>query len=370
MSVYKPKNSKIYLYDFQRNGDRFHGSTGCTTKRDAEKVEALRRAEVALDVGRRKRPTITLDDAFGLYETRLRATGKWSATCEYVLADVIEAIGGSRYLSDIAQGDLGDYAARRAGKVSAASVNREMEIVRAAWRWADRSRYDVGEMPDWGALTYAVAERDPRELKADEETRLFEHVREDVRDAVRFALLSGWRLSEVIGLRWADINFPAKSAVTRIKGGATVKRAMTTDMVIILNRQPQVGPFIFTYVCQKSKGRHVDKVGRQQPARRKGDRYPLTKTSLRKPWVQALADAGIENFRFHDLRHTRGTRILRATGNLAVAKEALKHRSIKTTLRYAHAADDDVRQALEASESRTIPEVPNISGKKWRNSAA
>ena len=90
----------------------------------------------------------------------------------------------------------------------------------------------------------------------------------------------------------------------------------------------------------------------------------MTKTVLRRPWAAALKAAEVDNFRFHDLRHTRGTRILRATGNLAAAKEALKHRSIKTTLRYAHATDNDVRNALDASESRTIPEVPNKDAKK------
>jgi integrase len=75
--------------------------------------------------------------------------------------------------------------------------------------------------------------------------------------------------------------------------------------------------------------------------------------------------AGVENFRFHDLRHTRATRILRATGNIHAAKEALKHRSIKTTLRYAHVTENDVRRALEASESRTIPEVPKGKRRKF-----
>lgn len=73
---------------------------------------------------------------------------------------------------------------------------------------------------------------------------------------------------------------------------------------------------------------------RSQLARKKGDRYPITKTVLRGPWAAAKLDAGGENFRFHDLRHTRGTQIVRETGNLAAAKEALKHS--KTTLRYAH----------------------------------
>lgn len=87
--------------------------------------------------------------------------------------------------------------------------------------------------------------------------------------------------------------------------------------------------------------------------------YPLTATALRKPFKNALKDAEIESFRTHDLRHTRATRIVRETGSLAAAQAALKHRSINTTLRYAHVSDDDTRRALEASESRNSPEASN-----------
>ena len=62
----------------------------------------------------------------------------------------------------------------------------------------------------------------------------------------------------------------------------------------------------------------------------------------------------------HDLRHTRATRIVRQTGSLALAKEALKHKSIATTLRYAHVLDDDTRRALDESESRNSPEPSGV----------
>ena len=110
-------------------------------------------------------------------------------------------------------------------------------------------------------------------------------------------------------------------------------------MAIIAN-QPKVGPYVFTYICQKSRAK-----------RRKGERYPMTATVLRKPWKEAKEAAGLTGFRFHDLRHTRGTRIVRETGSLAAAKAALSHADIKTTLRYSHVLDEDVRRALDASES-------------------
>ena len=359
MSTYRHKGSPFYHYDFQFRGQRFHGSTGCDTKRAADEYERRERQKAALP--EQRRPPITLDEACGLYQDQVETKPSWP-TIRYIISALIAGIGKNRLLSSITQRDLQVHFARRRAKPdgsrSNASINREVENARAIWRLADRTRYDVGEMPDWKALRLKVPRTAPRELEAaSEEARLFRHLREDVRDAVDFLLKSGWRRAEVLGLRWAEVNFPAKTATTKIKGGDTVVRPLTTALVELLARQPQAGPFVFTYICQQSRAK-----------RRKGERYPLTPTALRKPFAQALSAAKIDNFRIHDLRHTRGTRIVRATGSLAAAKKALEHRSLSTTLRYAHVLDEDVRNALEASDaapkSRNSPEVPKTKGKK------
>ena len=95
---------------------------------------------------------------------------------------------------------------------------------------------------------------------------------------------------------------------------------------------------------------------RKKPGRRAGERYPFTATALRTRWDEARKAAAIEGFRFHDLRHTAATRILRATQNLATTAKVLSHRNLKTTMRYAHVLDDDIRRAQDAAMSRTIPE--------------
>lgn len=64
---------------------------------------------------------------------------------------------------------------------------------------------------------------------------------------------------------------------------------------------------------------------------------------------------------FGDFRVVRCDHLSRkrstATANLAAVKRALEHRDIRTTLQYAHVPDEDVRAALDASESRTIPKL-------------
>lgn len=342
MSVYKPPGKPHFHFDFRFRGQRYYGSTGCDTRRAAEAFERRERQKAALPDERR--PPITLNEAASLYQDHAELLPSWP-TIRYMLADLVAGAGANRLLSSITQRDLQIYFARRRDSRSNASVNREVENARSVWRRAARTKYDIGEMPDWAQLFLKTPKSPPRELQLDEEQRLFAHLREDIRDAVDFILKSGWRRGEVLGLRWSDVNLPRKQAVTKIKGGDVVSRPLTTALVELIARQPVVGPFVFTYVCQQSRQK-----------RRKGQRYPLTPTALRRPFQEALAAAKIDAFRIHDLRHTRGTRIVRATGSLAAAKEALKHRRIETTLRYAHVLDDDVRNALDASESRHSPD--------------
>jgi integrase len=76
MSVYKPKRSPYYSYDFELYGVRFHGSTKCRSKREAEQFEKERRVE-----WRRAKPNAELVD-YRWHDNRhttasrfLRATG-------------------------------------------------------------------------------------------------------------------------------------------------------------------------------------------------------------------------------------------------------------------------------------------------------
>ncbi|WP_225207837.1 tyrosine-type recombinase/integrase [Novosphingobium huizhouense] len=341
MSVYK--KGKYFHYDFQFHGVRYTGSTGCTSKRKAEEFEKRTRDDAAVPA--RQRPAITVDEACGLYREKVETLPSWPTT-RYMLRSLVAGLGSNVRLSDVTQRDLQVYLAKRRKGRKPATLNREIDVARAVWEHADKTRFDVGDKPDWRALKLKDTARIDRELSVDEEQRLFVHLRADVCDAVDFLLKSGWRRNEVLNLRWVDCNLEARVCATKIKGGDVVRRPLNDTLAEIIRRQPRVCEFVFTFVCQ-----------RPSKNRRRGQRYHLTPTALRSPFGKALADAKITGFRLHDLRHTRATRIVRSTGSLIAAKGALAHRSITTTQRYAHVLDDDTRNALDASESRNSPEA-------------
>jgi integrase len=102
-----------------------------------------------------------------------------------------------------------------------------------------------------------------------------------------------------------------------------------------------------------------------------GERYPFTRDGWRRAWAEALVEAKIEDFRFHDLRHTAATRAQGAVGNLKTVQRMLGHKDIKTTLRYIRSDVADVRAAMEAVEKATLgPRVVGEEEKKESGSSA
>lgn len=100
--------------------------------------------------------------------------------------------------------------------------------------------------------------------------------------------------------------------------------------------------WVFTFVCRRTRGDQV-----------KGRRYPITLDGAKSEWRRHRKRANVEDFRFHDFRHDVATKLLRKTGNLKLVQQALNHRDIKTTTKYAHVLDTEVAAALQAISSPT-----------------
>jgi len=91
---------------------------------------------------------------------------------------------------------------------------------------------------------------------------------------------------------------------------------------------------------------------------KKGVRYPFTKNGWRRAYDDARKAANLPWLRFHDLRHTAGTRVTRALG-LKAAKDLLGHDAIQTTIRYAKSDVKDLRAALDGMAQRRHSVIDN-----------
>jgi hypothetical protein len=103
MSVYKDKRSPYYQFDFRHDGHRFHGSTKCTTRKDAERFESaeLEKAKKLVKAMKRGRSSLQIDDvADRLWNDQAQYDGDPKAT-ETNLARLIEYFGKAKLLTEI-----------------------------------------------------------------------------------------------------------------------------------------------------------------------------------------------------------------------------------------------------------------------------
>src|SRR5947209_20153477 len=72
--------------------------------------------------------------------------------------------------------------------------------------------------------------------------------------------------------------------------------------------------------------------------------------NFRTAFERAVQQAGLEDFTFHDLRHTFASRLVMAGVDLPTVKELLGHKGIAMTLRYTHLSTDHKQRAVQALE--------------------
>ena len=348
MSVYKPKGRATYVYDFQYRGDRYTGDTRETNKRDAERFEAGIRASTKAQMDateRAGRLPLTWGAARARYwdEVGKHFSPPGDRQCKWSLGWLTIHIGADTQIATITNGKVAELVAKRRGDdVSPATVNRS--VIEPLRKVLYRAR-DVWEEPvakiAWGKHILPEPQERVRELSAKEEARLFEAMREDYRPIMRFALASGVRLSGCVKLTWPDVDWGNRKIAIKGKGGRDYTIPISVEIrEILFPLQGAHDTAVFCYVAQRTRD-----------GREAGHWYPITMHGLMTEWRRTIEGAGISDYRWHDHRHTRATRLLRQTGNLKMVQRLLGHTRIETTTRYAHVTDDDLRAALD-EESR------------------
>jgi integrase len=82
--------------------------------------------------------------------------------------------------------------------------------------------------------------------------------------------------------------------------------------------------------------------------------------NLDRPWRKVRKEAGIEDVRFHDLRHTTASYLTMNGASLAEVAEALGHRTLVMAKRYAHQSGEHVRSTFERMAARLADESPEF----------
>ncbi len=143
-------------------------------------------------------------------------------------------------------------------------------------------------------------------------------------DIIRVLLLTGCRRGEIVNLRWSEL----RGAELRLADSKTGPRTvpLNSQARAILDRQPRMGsPFVF-------------------PSPRDPTRARSRELAL---WTRIRQEAGIEDVRLHDLRHTMASHAVMNGVPVPVVSRLLGHSNVRMTLRYAHLGDHEIEAAAE-----------------------
>lgn len=229
---------------------------------------------------------------------------------------------------------------RERDKVANSTINRALEIVRRIlnlahqdWNWLQRvPRVRMLKEP----------KRRVRFLTHEEADRLNEALPEHLRAVVQFALASGCRMSEILHLEWSRVDFGRRVAWLdpgTTKNGEGRGIPLNKDAVLTLRSVQGVNSrWCFTY-----QGKPMQAVGAS--------------------WERSLRRAGIEKFRFHDLRHTWASWHVMSGTSLQELMELGGWKSYEMVLRYAHLAPEHLSQAAGRIERawEIVEKNPTIS---------
>lgn len=366
MSVYKRPGKDTYSYDFILRGRRFSGDTGATTKREAERIEESKRKVAQSQVAAEASffaDTMTFEVAASRWWLEVGQHHKNSDTTLVVLDWLKTHIGAKTQLEKVTDSIVAGLVARRRGErvkrklktgkfsegdfVSPSTVNRTCtqplrEIINRARKvW----KVKVADI-DFSKHILKEPQERVREANENEEAAILAELGEGYDKAVKFAFMSGCRRMEIVGLEWSRVDFFTRQFTVIGKGDKARTIPMSDAIYDLLWGEKDHNPDkVFTYVAQKT---------RKAEGLVMGTRYPVTESGLKSAMRRAVPKAGVDNFRFHDTRHTAATRVLRKS-NLRVAQILLGHSDVKTTTKYAHALNEDIRAALNAASPTKIP---------------
>ncbi len=398
--LFKPPGSSRWIWRRKYKGRKLGGPTGETDRdrawkfAEAEFAEQKRLIDEELKQGR---APMTVETAFTKYvESLVGKPGAEPAARELAwVLDVVDKMKVNMQVREFTQTTITEIrnarcastTSRDAGYsadgepleklVSAATVNRTMQTVRAALYHA-RDHHKAFLAPD---LKFGITKEPThtKEVSEEQEAVLLDHLRQDFHEIFAFALLSGIRAEGVVtlerdnvNLRNGEVRFRSKRHRTDPPGFVRwetqplgpVELALLSD---IMERKDHP-KYVFTYIAKGKKGgKGGTGHGGEYVA---GKRYPITAEQLTTRWQRDRAKAAkvmpaVADANWHLLRHTFATRLLRDCHDLAKVQRALGHATLAATMRYAHVLNDDVRKAkaqVQDAQQNTSPTVRKVQG--------
>ena len=328
MSLFKRKDSPYWWIKLNHNGQRIQQSTGTADRAKAEEYHDKLKASLWDQARLGIKPRYAWKDAVVRYLAE--TSHKASQVSDKIHLRWLDQFLGEKMLDEINRTLLDRImAAKMAEGVKNSSVNRVMEVTRAVlrkaaneWEWLDRVP-NVRMLPE--------PTRRIRWITQEQAGRLIAVLPSHLAAMVRFSLETGLRRSNVTGLQWSQIDLVRRTAwihPDQAKARKAIAVPLSAAAVIVIREQLGQHPtHVFSYHGK-----------------------PITQVST-KAWYKGLEQAGIENFRWHDLRHTWASWHVQAGTPLHVLQELGGWECVEMVRKYAHLSSEHLASYVDRLSS-------------------
>lgn len=345
MAIYQ--RGKSYYCDFVYKGQRYASCIGPVSRTVAKEEEARKKAEVI--EGRLNPAKVRKTPRFAKFAEEYLEWSKANKKPRAYERDVtslaaLRPFFLGKTLADITPWSIEKYKkARKDQKKSNQTVNLEVACLKALFSKAIIWGKAV-ENPVKQVRMFKVNNARVRFLDEEEESKLLAKCKRYLHDIVATALLTGFRRNELLSLCPADVDLAQGLVSVRAgyaKNGEGRSIPMTSTLREVLRHlvkeaEESGSPYLF-------RNRHG---------------APLRAYALHDAFKNAVQQAGIEDFHFHDLRHTFASRLVMSGVDIRTVQELMGHKTISMTLRYTHLSPDHKRKAMEALERQFLAKSP------------
>ena len=329
---------QIWWTKIRYDGKKVEKSLGTSNRRLAQAIEGKIRTEIIEGTyfKKTKGNKITVSVLISKYLAEYSKPNKGAITHKndkYFSKRIIQCFG-DKYLNDVRPRHISKFITdRRNDGVSDVTINHELRLLRHSYNLAIRNWELIDETPFAKIKIPSGDVKRVRYLSPDEEKKLMSALPQWLKPIVTLARETGLRLSNIVYLKWSEVNIFSKMIILeKTKNGEPHSVPMTENVLNILKTlyMDKENDYVFGY-------------GK--------DGKPFRHWWISKSFRDTCRSVGVENFRFHDLRHDFCSKLVQRGADLYSVAGLAGHKDIKTTQRYAHLSPEKLRSTIQILNS-------------------